>query len=195
MTHHIMITSKQLKKLLNEEPVQFSHANLIHKTVGGSLFEINVSKDLNTKINRAIRNNKGLRISNDHYAGGKIKIMNKIMKAISKPAELVFGNKKVQKVGTSLGDTTNNQLLPAVVTIGKPVLTTTANITGTMLGGPVLGATLSTLANKGFQTYAQPVANRQTNPYLDTASKEFGNLASKQTKIALAGNLKRNKKY
>jgi hypothetical protein len=162
--------------MLKNKTVQLQHGNLMH-SIGGNLQTLEVSKDLHTKINRAIRNNKGIRLTDKHYIGGKLSLTDKILKPLTKGVSKVFTNKKVSNTGISLGETTNNKILPFVAVAGKPVFMGVAGMAGSTLGGPVGGVASTTAANVAYDKFAQPVANRQKDKNLKKLSDLSGKFA------------------
>jgi hypothetical protein len=88
------------------------------------------------------------------------------------PMTYVLGSKTGRNLGIGLGDATNNYLLPAVVSAGKPIYDATAMTASTMLtGNPVLGkAVADTLWN-------EMVAKKGYDPRERQKSKELGELS------------------
>jgi hypothetical protein len=188
MSHTITVSlnPQQYKKMLKNKTVQLSHGNLMH-SIGGSLQPLNVSKDLHTKINRAIRNNKGIRLTDKHYIGGKLSLTNKILKPLTNGVSKVFTNKKVSNTGTNLGELSNDKILPFIAVAGKPVFIATASTAGTVLGGPVGGVTASIAANEAYNRYAQTVADRQKDKNLKKLSDLSGKFAVNKLNSAVKG--------
>jgi hypothetical protein len=106
------LSDAQLKKLMKTNTVQLSNADI---GVGKSF---QVSKKVNTKINRAIRQNKGLRISGldlrlneqDEIEGGDILKKLGIKKAVNK----TFTEKNMKRIGLQGAKMVAQSALPAV---------------------------------------------------------------------------------
>lgn len=105
--------------------------------------------------------------------------MRGVNKELSKANPL--GYKGVQNVGAKMGDITNNYLLPAVVSAGKPMLDVTAMGASTMLtGNPVLGKAVSDIAwREGVQKTGNDPRERQKNKTLGELSGVAGQTGSK----------------
>lgn len=138
------LSDAQLKKLMKSSTVQLSNADIgVGKT-------FRVSKKVNTKINRAIRQNKGLRISaldlnlNDQQedleeTGGDILKKLGIKKAVNK----TFSEKNMKKVGLQASKMVASAVLPAVAETASTAI-------GAYTGNPLLGmATKSAINNLG----------------------------------------------
>lgn len=120
--------------------------------------------------------------------GGKVKGLNKTMFKLQDDSRKLnpFYYKSVRDKGMETGDVTNNQLLPAVVEAGMPLLYASAGTAGMMLGGPVGSAA----AVKGTQMlYDEMVAkkgydprDRQQSEVLGAISKEAGKQGASQLK-------------
>jgi hypothetical protein len=133
--------------------------------------------------------------------GGKVNIGRSINKAFKKagkdlskgafavsqglnkinPMMIALNDKKTSKGMADLGGVTNDYLLPAVVSMGKPVYDATAMGASTMLtGNPVLGKALADslwdnmVANKGYDP-----RERQKSEALGTTSGAIGNVLGK----------------
>jgi len=140
------LSDAQLKKLMKTNTVQLSNADI---GVGKSF---QVSKKVNTKINRAIRNNKGLRISGldlrlneqDEIEGGRILKQLGIKKAVNK----TFSEKNMKKVGLQGAKMVASAVLPVV----------------------------SEAVNTGLSAYAGPLAGMAAK----TAINEFGEMGLRQ---------------
>ena len=105
--------------------------------------------------------------------------MRGVNKELSKANPL--GYKGVQNVGAKMGDITNNYLLPAVVSAGKPMLDVTAMGASTMLtGNPVLGKAVSDIAwREGVQKTGNDPRERQKSKTLGELSGVAGQTGSK----------------
>jgi len=105
--------------------------------------------------------------------------MRKVSNPLSKANPL--GYKAVQNVGAKMGDITNNYLLPAVVSAGKPMLDATAMTASTMLtGNPVLGKAISDIAwREGVEKTGNDPRERQKSKALGELSGVAGQTGSK----------------
>lgn len=138
------LSDAQLKKLMRASTVQLSNADI---GVGKSF---RVAKKVNTKINRAIRQNKGLRISaldlnlNDQQedleeTGGDILKKLGIKKAVNK----TFSEKNMKKVALQGSKMVASAVLPAVAETASTAI-------GAYTGNPLLGmVTKSAINNLG----------------------------------------------
>ena len=105
--------------------------------------------------------------------------MKPVSKTLSKANPL--GYKEVQNVGAKMGDVTNNYLLPAVVSAGKPMLDVAAMGASTALtGNPFLGKTLSDIAwREGVEKTGNDPRERQKSKELGELSEVAGKTGSK----------------
>jgi hypothetical protein len=120
--------------------------------------------------------------------GGKVKGFKKAMWEMQDASRKLnpLHYKDVKKAGVKTGDVTNNQLLPAVVEAGMPLLYATAGTAGMMVGGPAG----SMAAIKGTQMlYDEMVTKkgydpreRQQSEMLGTISKEVGKQGASELK-------------
>ena len=117
---------------------------------------------------------------NEEYNGGKIKNLSKAFtKGLSKfsttinPMNHIIDNKNARSGMISTGNATHDYILPSVVSIGKPVLDSTAAASSTLLtGNPFIGKTVSdTLWNN-------MVANNGYDPQQNQKSKMLGSVSS-----------------
>jgi hypothetical protein len=127
------------------------------------------------------------------------KAFNKAGDAISKglektattinPMTYVLGSKTGTKVGVGLGDATNNYLLPATVSAGKPIYDATAITASTMLtGNPVLGKAVSdTLWNEMVAKQGYDPRDRQKSAELGELSGVAGQALAKPYSASLGG--------
>lgn len=105
--------------------------------------------------------------------------MKPVSKTLSKANPL--GYKEVQNVGAKMGDVTNNYLLPAVVSAGKPMLDVAAMGASTALtGNPFLGKTVSDIAwREGVEKTGNDPRERQKSKELGELSEVAGKTGSK----------------
>lgn len=138
------LSDAQLKKLMKSSTVQLSNADIgVGKT-------FRVAKKVNTKIKRAIRQNKGLRISaldlnlNDQEEdfeemGGNILKKLGIKKAVNK----TFSENNIKKVGLQASKMIAEKALPVVADMASTAI-------GAYTGNPLLGmASKSAINNLG----------------------------------------------
>jgi hypothetical protein len=99
------------------------------------------------------------------------------------PMMIALNDKKASKLMAQSGELTNDYLLPAVVSMGKPVYDATAMGASTMLtGNPFLGKVVADslwdnmVANKGYDP-----RDRQKSKALGTTSGAIGNVLGKAT--------------
>ena len=101
---------------------------------------------------------------------------------INKANPVMYGIKNHPNVGIKLGQVTNDNLLPAVVAVGKPVYDATAMSAATLLtGNPLLG---KVAADAFFNEYGRPYdpRDRQDNEALKVISEKVGQAAGKEAK-------------
>jgi hypothetical protein len=110
------------------------------------------------------------------------------------PMSYVLESKKGKQAGIGLGDATNNYILPATVSAGKPIYDATAMTASTMLtGNPVLGKVAADtlwdkmVADKGFDP-----RERQKSQELGELSSTLGQAVAKPYSASLGGILSRN---
>jgi hypothetical protein len=100
---------------------------------------------------------------------------------LNKLNPVMWGIQNHPEVGTKLGQVTNDNLLPAVVAIGKPVFDAVAVSVATELtGDPALGK----IAGEEFwDEYGKPYdpRSRQDNEALKKISEKVGNIAGKES--------------
>ena len=103
------------------------------------------------------------------------------------PMTYLISNKKTAKAMSDLGQVTNNNLLPAVVSVGKPLYDAAA-VTGSTLatGNPILG---KVAADSLWNRMAAPYdpRKRQTSPELKQLSEMTGKELAKYGKMSAAG--------
>jgi hypothetical protein len=125
--------------------------------------------------NRHLEENEGAGIFNDFV--GTLNKINPVM----------WGIKNHPDVGIKLGKVTNNNLLPVVVEIGKPVYDVAAVTAATTLtGNPVLG---KVAADEFWNKFGKPYdpRSRQDNTALKKISEEIGKKAGKEAKKSGSG--------
>lgn len=182
------LSDAQLKKLMRMNTVQLSNADI------GTGKTFRVSKKVNTKINRAIRQNKGLRISaldlnlNDQEedleeTGGDILKKLGIKKAVNK----TFSEKNMKKVGLQGAKMVASAVLPAV---SEGVSTAI----GAYTGNPLLGmATKSAINNLGeYGINKIPSGNGMRFKKGSAEAKEF--MANLRAKKSSGGSFRANGK-
>ena len=101
---------------------------------------------------------------------------------LNKLNPVMWGIQNHPDVGIKLGQVTNNNLLPAVVAVGKPVYDATAiALATTYTGNPVLG---KVVADEFWNQYGRPYdpRNRQDNEALKIISEKVGQEAGKKAK-------------
>lgn len=105
------------------------------------------------------------------------------------PMTYVLGSKTGRNLGIGLGDATNNYLLPAVVSAGKPIYDATAITASTMLtGNPVLGkAVADTLWNEMVAKKGYDPRDRQKSKELGELSGVAGQALAKPYSASLGG--------
>jgi hypothetical protein len=181
------LNNDQLSKLMKSSTVQLSNADIgVGKT-------FQVAKKVNTKINRAIRNNKGLRIT-----GNELNLQNEI-----EGGDLLkkMGIKKgVIKYGLPIAKTVAKTVLPmASQAIGDAV----GAYTGNPLLGQVAKSAVKDLGNKGieqipdggamkYKKLLMPVAKTVAKAVLPVASKTIGNAVADYTGNEQLGQLARS---
>jgi hypothetical protein len=124
-------------------------------------------------------------------AGDKMNTgMAKVATAIN-PMTYVLGSKTGRNLGIGLGDATNNYLLPAVVSAGKPIYDATAMTASTMLtGNPMLGKVAAdTLWNEMVAKKGYDPRERQKSKELGELSGVAGEALAKPYSAALGGNI------
>ena len=136
------LSDAQLKKLMRMNTVQLSNADI------GTGKTFRVIKKVNTKINRAIRQNKGLRISAldlnlndqeedlDEIEGGRILKQLGIKKAVNK----TFSEKNMKKLGL--------QGAKMVAQTALPVIAEAVNAGVSAYGGPIAGFAAKSAINE-----------------------------------------------
>ena len=132
------LSDAQLKKLMRMNTVQLSNADI------GTGKTFRVTKKVNTKINRAIRQNKGLRISGldlnlndqEEIEGGRILKQLGIKKAVNK----TFSEKNMKKVGL--------QGAKMVAQTALPVIAEAVNAGVSAYGGPIAGFVAKSAINE-----------------------------------------------
>ena len=105
-----------------------------------------------------------------------------IVSGLNKLNPVMWGIQNHPEVGVKLGQVTNNNLLPAVVAVGKPVYDATAiALATTYTGNPVLG---KVVADEFWNQYGRPYdpRNRQDNEALKIISEKVGQEAGKKAK-------------
>jgi hypothetical protein len=110
------------------------------------------------------------------------------------PMSYVLGSKKGRQAGIGLGDATNNYILPATVSAGKPIYDATAMTASTMLtGNPMLGKAASdTLWNEMVAKQGYDPRERQKSQELGELSSTLGQAVAKPYSASLGGLLSRN---
>jgi hypothetical protein len=110
------------------------------------------------------------------------------------PMSYVLGSKKGTQAGIGLGDATNNYILPATVSAGKPIYDATAMTASTMLtGNPMLGKAASdTLWNEMVAKQGYDPRERQKSQELGELSSTLGQAVAKPYSASLGGLLSRN---
>ena len=110
------------------------------------------------------------------------------------PMSYVLGSKKGRQAGIGLGDATNNYILPATVSAGKPIYDATAMTASTMLtGNPVLGKAVSdSLWNEMVAKQGFDPRERQKSQELGELSSTLGQAVAKPYSASLGGLLSRN---
>jgi hypothetical protein len=105
------------------------------------------------------------------------------------PMTYVLGSKTGRNLGIGLGDVTNNYLLPAVVSAGKPIYDATAITASTMLtGNPVLGkAVADTVWNEMVAKKGYDPRDRQKSKELGELSGVAGQALAKPYSASLGG--------
>ena len=102
------------------------------------------------------------------------------VEGLNKMNPVMWGIRNHPEVGIKLGQVTNNELLPAVVTVGKPVYDATAIATATAFtGNPLLG---KVVADEFWNEFGAPYdpRNRQHNEALRRLSEKAGDIAGKE---------------
>jgi hypothetical protein len=120
------------------------------------------------------------------FIGGKIHI-GKTFKKVGKDIGKV--SKGLGKVGTKLGAVTNDYILPAVVSAGKPIYDATAMSASTMLtGNPALGKVAGdALWDNMVEKKGIDPRDRQKSKALGKSSGAFGEIIAKPYSVALGG--------
>jgi len=101
---------------------------------------------------------------------------------LNKANPVMWGIKNHPSVGIKLGQVTNDNLLPAVVAVGKPVYDATAiALATTYTGNPLLG---KAVADEFWNEFGRPYdpRNRQDNEALKRLSEKAGDIAGKKAK-------------
>jgi hypothetical protein len=109
------------------------------------------------------------------------------VQGLNKANPVMWGIQNHPNVGIKLGQVTNDNLLPAVVAVGKPVYDATAIATATTLtGNPLLG---KVVADEFWNAYGKPYdpRDRQDNEALKQISERVGKEAGKQASKAGKG--------
>lgn len=178
--HDITIPSKNITDIKGE------HSYNILERLGDTEIGVETeNKIYNNNMNGGTRYNKlPIRSSNDiDWYGGKRKpnigkAFDKVGKAFStgasavNPITYMIKDKKSSKAMASTGQATHDYILPATVSVGKPIYDATAITASTALtGNPVLGKAIAdTLWN-------QMVAKPGIDPRQNQKSKELGEIA------------------
>ena len=84
--------------------------------------------------------------------------------------------------GKELGNITNNELLPAITTIGMPMASTMAGMAGQYLGGPLGGMTAEALSSNIMKEYI-PKKYQSSNKYIQMV----GDVLNQAGKTAITG--------
>jgi hypothetical protein len=97
------------------------------------------------------------------------------------PISYALADKKTSKLMSASGDTTRDYILPAVVSVGKPIYDTTFAVGSTLAtGNPLLGKIAGdALFNEMVKKKGFDPRKNQKSKTLGTASSAFGNLISK----------------
>ena len=105
-------------------------------------------------------------ITHHGIQGGKIKSMRGFTKAIHSinPISQALHNKQIRKGMIDLGQFTNEQLLPAVVSTGIPVASSALGALAGMYGGPV-AAQLAQQTSQNLMEKYIPQSHQSKNPY------------------------------
>ena len=110
-----------------------------------------------------------------------------VVSGLNKINPVMWGIKNKPEVGIKLGKITNNNLLPAVVEIGKPVYDATAIATATTLtGNPILG---KVVADQFWEKFGKPYdpRSRQDNAALKKISEEVGKTSGSKANTIIKG--------
>jgi hypothetical protein len=107
------------------------------------------------------------------------------------PMTYALKSKGITKAMKQSGDLTQNELLPAVVSAGKPVFDATAMAASTALtGNPVLGkVAANTLWKQMVEKKGFDPRKRQRSQELGELSSTFGQAAAKPMKASLGGSI------
>jgi len=119
-------------------------------------------------------------------SGGKFGFTD-FVNGLNKLNPVMWGIQNHPDVGIKLGEVTNNNLLPAVVAVGKPVYDATAiALATTYTGNPVLG---KVVADEFWNQYGRPYdpRNRQDNEALKIISEKVGKEAGKKAEQIAEG--------
>ena len=154
---------------------------------GGSMFNLNeydLDEDPLKEMSFPVDvKDVGFRDAIQDMEGGKVKIgkvfnRKKLSSGFAKGTTTInpMGTKVGRQIGKSLGDITNNYLLPAVVSAGKPMLDITAMGASTALtGNPVLGKVVSDIAwREGVEKTGNDPRKRQKSAILGDLSATVG---------------------
>ena len=112
-------------------------------------------------------------LSGDGVFSSVVKGLNKI-----NPVAVALNNKKASKLMNKSGQVTNDNILPAVVEVGVPVMNATANAVLPGLGGEISKKAYDKMVvSKGYDP-----RERQKNEKLKIVSKEVGKVAEQKVK-------------
>lgn len=114
-----------------------------------------------------------------------------VVGGLNKLNPVMWGIKNHPDVGIKLGEVTNNNLLPAVVEVGKPVYDATAiAFATTVTGNPALG---KIAADEFWNKFGKPYdpRSRQDNNALKKISEEIGKKAGQEAKSKIGSGIKK----
>ena len=114
-----------------------------------------------------------------------------VVGGLNKLNPVMWGIKNHPDVGIKLGEVTNNNLLPAVVEVGKPVYDATAIAFATSVtGNPALG---KIAADEFWNKFGKPYdpRSRQDNNALKKISEEIGKKAGQEAKSKIGSGIKK----
>jgi len=140
----------------------------------------------NERLRKIANTLTGIAASFDVIKEGK-GFFDDVVSGLNKINPVMLGIKNKPDVGIKLGKITNDNLLPAVVEVGKPVYDATAIAAATTLtGNPVLG---KVVADQFWEKFGKPYdpRSRQDNDALKKISKEVGNKAGSKADTIIKG--------